>query len=159
MTAAVCGNSKIALPLAQGLAKENPEDTIIHDVVLPLTQCFLALSAGHPREALDDAAPSIGYTAIVPAAYAQGLAALGLHDSGGAINAFKLATQYPGAPLVAGFSVPFYAESQLGLARAYVMAGDRADAKQAYQAFFTTWKNADPDLQMLVAAKKEYASL
>ena len=39
------------------------------------------------------------------------------------------------------------------------MSGDKADAKKAYEAFFTTWKNADPDLAMLQAAKKEYAAL
>jgi hypothetical protein len=49
--------------------------------------------------------------------------------------------------------------AQLGLARAYVMAGDKANAKKAYEAFFVTWKDADSDLPMLVAAKKEYAAL
>jgi hypothetical protein len=66
--------------------------------------------------------------------------------------------QYRGAMLVAGIGV-CYPEAQLGLARAYVMAGDKADAKKAYEAFFVTWKNADADLPMLLAAKKEYAAL
>ncbi len=39
------------------------------------------------------------------------------------------------------------------------MAMDKVNAKKAYEAFFTTWKNADSDIPMLVAAKKEYASL
>jgi hypothetical protein len=39
------------------------------------------------------------------------------------------------------------------------MGGDKANAKKAYDAFFNTWKNADTDLPMLVAAKKEYAAL
>ena len=56
-------------------------------------------------------------------------------------------------------TAPFYAQAQLGLARAYAMGGDKADAKKAYEAFFTTWKNADADLPMLLAAKKEYAAL
>ena len=55
--------------------------------------------------------------------------------------------------------MPFYAQAQLGLARAYAMGGDKANAKKAYEAFFATWKNADADLPMLVAAKKEYAAL
>ena len=54
---------------------------------------------------------------------------------------------------------PFYGQAQLGLARAYAMSGDKADAKKAYEAFFLTWKDADADLPMLVAAKKEYAAL
>ena len=54
---------------------------------------------------------------------------------------------------------PCYAQAQLGLARAYVMAGDKGNAKRAYEAFFLTWKDADPDLPMLVAGKQEYAAL
>ena len=46
-----------------------------------------------------------------------------------------------------------------GLARAYAMGGDKTNAKKAYEAFFLTWKDADADLPMLVAAKKEYATL
>jgi hypothetical protein len=54
---------------------------------------------------------------------------------------------------------PFYAEAQLGLARAYAMGGDKPNAKKAYEAFFATWKDADTDLSMLAAAKKEYTGL
>jgi hypothetical protein len=36
---------------------------------------------------------------------------------------------------------------------------DKANAKKAYQDFFATWKDADADLPMLVAAKKEFAAL
>ena len=54
---------------------------------------------------------------------------------------------------------PFRAQVQLGLARAYAMGGEKASAKKAYEAFFLTWKDADADLPMLVAAKKEYAAL
>jgi eukaryotic-like serine/threonine-protein kinase len=56
-------------------------------------------------------------------------------------------------------AAPFYAQAQLGLARAYAMGGDKTNAKKAYQDFFATWKDADADLPMLVAAKKEFAAL
>jgi eukaryotic-like serine/threonine-protein kinase len=49
--------------------------------------------------------------------------------------------------------------SQLGLAHAYVMQGDTAKARAAYQDFFTLWKDADPDIPILAAAKFEYAKL
>jgi hypothetical protein len=39
------------------------------------------------------------------------------------------------------------------------MAGDKANAKKAYDAFFTEWKNADTDLPVIAEAKKEYAQL
>jgi hypothetical protein len=81
-----------------------------------------------------------------------------LHDPHNAVNAFKAATRDIGGGLIGGFP-PLYGPAQLGLARAYSLAGDKANAKKSYEAFFTTWKNADSDLPMLVAAKKEYAAL
>lgn len=159
LAAAACGNSKLAIPMAEQLAKENPEDTVIHDVYLPLANAFGALASGQPRQAIDAAAPARSYDAIYPASYVQGLASLALHDSGGAIKALQAATQNRCGNLITGTGSPFYAEAQLGLARAYAMAGDKSNAKQAYQAFFSTWKNADADIPMLVAAKKEAAAL
>jgi eukaryotic-like serine/threonine-protein kinase len=39
------------------------------------------------------------------------------------------------------------------------MQGDTAKAKTAYNDFFAIWKDADPDIPILVAAKSEYAKL
>jgi hypothetical protein len=39
------------------------------------------------------------------------------------------------------------------------MAGEKSNAQKTYQAFFTTWKFADPDIPLLLAAKKEAAAL
>jgi hypothetical protein len=52
-----------------------------------------------------------------------------------------------------------YALGLLGPGRAYAMAGDKADAKAAYERFFAEWKNADPELAVMAQAKKEYAGL
>jgi hypothetical protein len=49
--------------------------------------------------------------------------------------------------------------TQLGLARAQVLAGDTAGARVAYQDFFALWKDADPDIPILKEAKAEYAKL
>jgi serine/threonine protein kinase/tetratricopeptide (TPR) repeat protein len=158
LAAAVCGNGKLALPMLEELSRKYPEDTLIQDVYLPLSKAYVALAAGQPQQAVADAEPAKPYSALYPALSLQGLAYLQMHDSGNAVNVFKAAMQYRGAMLVAGIGV-CYPEAQLGLARAYVMAGDKADAKKAYEAFFVTWKNADADLPMLLAAKKEYAAL
>ncbi len=37
--------------------------------------------------------------------------------------------------------------------------GDTGKAKAAYQDFLTLWKDADPDIPILIAAKAEYAKL
>ena len=49
--------------------------------------------------------------------------------------------------------------AHLGLARAYAMQGDTVKARAAYQDFLTLWKDADPDIPILLAAKSEYAML
>ncbi len=157
LTAGICGNAKLVGSMAQDLSKKFPDDTLIQRVFIPLAKAFVALSAGQPREAIDDAEPAKSFDLIYPVAYVQGLAYLQLHDATQAASAFQGATQSPGGNLQT--TAPFYAQAQLGLARAYAMGGDKADAKKAYEAFFTTWKDADADLPMLVAAKKEYAAL
>ena len=45
------------------------------------------------------------------------------------------------------------------LARAYVETGRKDEARKAYQAFFDHWKDADPDLPLLVKAGEEFAKL
>ena len=49
--------------------------------------------------------------------------------------------------------------AHLGLARGYVLNGDTAKARAAYQDFFALWKHADPDIPILKEAKGEYAKL
>jgi hypothetical protein len=36
------------------------------------------------------------------------------------------------------------------------MQGEREKSRKAYDEFFTTWKNADPDIPVLRQAKAEY---
>jgi hypothetical protein len=54
---------------------------------------------------------------------------------------------------------PIGAGAHLGLAPAYVLQGDPAKARAAFQDFLTLWKDADPDIPMLKQAKAEYAKL
>jgi len=39
------------------------------------------------------------------------------------------------------------------------MAGDQAKAQSYYQKFLNQWKDADPDIPILNAARAEYAKL
>jgi hypothetical protein len=98
-----------------------------------------------------------------PGPYLRGLAYLQTHDAGNAITAFKIATKYKGASYTNENNIPFplniYALGVLGLGRAYAMAGDKVNAKAAYEHFFAEWKNADPGLAVMAEAKKEYAVL
>jgi hypothetical protein len=45
------------------------------------------------------------------------------------------------------------------LARGAALEGDTARARGAYQNFFALWKDADPDVPILIQARKEYTAL
>jgi hypothetical protein len=52
-----------------------------------------------------------------------------------------------------------HAVARIWLARAHAGAGHAADARQAYEEAFQIWKDADPDLPLLLEARKEYERL
>jgi hypothetical protein len=54
---------------------------------------------------------------------------------------------------------PVESLAHLQLGRAYAISGDKVKARAAYQSFVTLWKDADPDIPILIAAKSEYAKL
>jgi eukaryotic-like serine/threonine-protein kinase len=156
-TAAICGNRKITEPILKDLARKYPEDTLIQGITIPESEGMLDLAEHKPTEAIAEFEKSKAYDLASPGAYLRGLAYLAAHDAPNAVIAFQKATKYRGANLALGFQM--YPQAQLGLARAYAMQGDKEHARQAYQAFFDQWKNADPDLPQLIAAKKEFAAL
>ena len=85
----------------------------------------------------------------------RGLAYLNLHDGAKAAAEFQRILDHRGvAP-----RDPQYSLAMLNLARARVLTGDTAGAKTAYQDFFAYWKDADPDIPVLLEAKSEYAKL
>ena len=155
-TAALCNDTADALPLLTRLGREYPEDTIIQKVIIPQSHAALALADHQPAVAAQELESSIPYDTVSPAAYLRGLAYLALNDGPRAVIAFQHATQYKGADLS---GLQDYGQALLGLARAYTLTGNKPAAKKSYEDLFTLWKNADPDLPQLLAAKKEYAAL
>ena len=61
-------------------------------------------------------------------------------------NGAKAATEYQKILDHRGIAPnsPLYPLARLGLGRAYALQGDKAKAKEAYQDFLATWKDADP---------------
>ncbi len=45
------------------------------------------------------------------------------------------------------------------MARSAAVTGDTALARKSYEEFFELWKDADPDLPILIEARKEYANM
>jgi serine/threonine protein kinase/tetratricopeptide (TPR) repeat protein len=153
---AACGDTKRGTAALNDLAKKYPQDTVVQQQVVPEGLAWLALKAGQPQKAVDLLERARPWDSVSPGGYIRGLAYLELHDAQNAIAAFQAATRYRGYSITSNNP---YALGLLGLGRAYAMAGNKAEAKKAYDRFFTEWKNADSDLPVLAEAKKEYAAL
>jgi eukaryotic-like serine/threonine-protein kinase len=155
-TLALCNEQKQATEALSALEKRYPQDTLIHELSVPQARAWLAIKAGDAQGALTLLERVRSHDAASYAPYLRGLAYLQLKDSRNAIDSFQNATRLKGRAYI---NRSPYALSYLGLGRAYAMAGNKPDAKKAYDAFFSEWKNADADLPEIAEAKKEYAQL
>jgi eukaryotic-like serine/threonine-protein kinase len=153
---ALCNEEKQATPMLSTIEKRYPEDTLVQELYAPQYRAWLALKAGDAQRALVLLERVRAHDAASYAPYMRGLAYLELKDPRNAIASFEDATRLKGLAYYLGSP---YGLSYLGLGRAYAMAGDKPNAKKAYDVFFTEWKNADADLPILAEARKEYAQL
>jgi eukaryotic-like serine/threonine-protein kinase len=88
-------------------------------------------------------------------AYLRGEAYLAAHQGVEAAAEFQKILDHRG--IVGNGLIGALTHLQIG--RAYALEGDTTKAKAAYQDFLTLWKDADPDIPILIAAKVEYAKL
>jgi tetratricopeptide (TPR) repeat protein/predicted Ser/Thr protein kinase len=163
---AFAGDNERAQEVNDDLAKRFPEDTLVQFNYLPTLRAKLALSRGNTSQAIETlraAAPyELGestssfsdWTSLYPA-YVRGEAYLAAHQGSEAAVEFEKILDHSGIVQ----SEAIGALAHLGLARAYMLQGDTAKARAAYRDFLTLWKDADPDIPVLVAAKSEYAKL
>jgi tetratricopeptide (TPR) repeat protein len=156
------GQSAEFTRLAQDSSKKYPDDTGMQTFCLPWGRAALAIAEKHPESAIQALAPVEQYDlgGIAPGfsllgAYLRGLAYLQAKQPPEAQAQFQKILDHPG---LAGGNI-ITPLSHLGLARAAVLANDTAKARTAYQDFFALWKDADPDVPILLQAKSEYAKL
>jgi serine/threonine protein kinase/tetratricopeptide (TPR) repeat protein len=157
------GDTAGAEKLAAELDKTFPLDTLAQRYWLPTIRAGVALGHKNPNRAVEllkmASTVELGFPtnlviSLCPA-YLRGEAYLVLHDGNRAALEFQKFIDHRGVVM----NFPWGALAHLGLARAYAMQGDTAKAKAAYQDFLTLWKDADPDIPILIAAKAEYARL
>jgi serine/threonine protein kinase/tetratricopeptide (TPR) repeat protein len=163
---AYAGDEARAQALTDDLGKRFPEDAIVQFNYLPTLRAKLALSKGNFSEAIESLRAAMpyelgqttgstyGWTALYPV-YARGEAYLAARQGSEAAAEFQKILDHRGIVL----NEPIGALAHLQIGRAYAMQGDTAKAKAAYQDFLTLWKDADPDIPVLIAAKAEYAKL
>jgi eukaryotic-like serine/threonine-protein kinase len=157
------GDTTGAEKLAAELDKTLPLDTVVQRYWLPTIRAAEALGRKDPNRAIEllkaastiELSESTNFTVFLCPVYVRGEAYLMLHDGNAAAAEFQKFINHRG--LVVNF--PWGALAHLGLARAYATQGDTAKAKAAYQDFLTLWKDADPDIPILIAAKSEFAKL
>jgi serine/threonine protein kinase/tetratricopeptide (TPR) repeat protein len=162
---AVADDTAKAEAMTDAMAKAPASDTAINSIYLPVLRAQIALNRRDPQKAIDELAAASKYelgqiqlSAITPGLYApcvRGEAYLALKQGAQAAAEFQKIIDRPGIVVNNPNGIMAY----LGLARAYAVEGDDAKARVAYQNLFAKWKDADPDLPVLVQAKAEYAKL
>jgi tetratricopeptide (TPR) repeat protein/predicted Ser/Thr protein kinase len=160
------GNVQEAEKLARDLEKQYPLDTLLNDYWLPVIRASGEVARNNPAKAIELLLPSAPYELASPVAwsglggpmypaYLRGEAYLQLRQGSDAAAEYQRILDHPGFMM----ACPLGALAELGMARSFLMAGDPAKARSYYQKFLTLWKDADPDVPILIAAKDEYAKL
>lgn len=150
-----------ALALADEIQRTRPNDTMAQNVNIPMIRALVALlpanpAKADPAKALDLLNSAILYSrANSGVLFARGMAYRDLGRYAEAQQDFQKIIDMRSMMGPDGI-VPI---AQLALGRVYQKEGDLAKARIAYQNFLAAWKDADPDLPLLKAAKAEYAKL
>jgi tetratricopeptide (TPR) repeat protein len=164
---ALSGDISGSQRLAEDLAKRFPEDTPVQFGYLPTLRALFALHDKAPSDAIERLRTALPYDLAMPGtaffakfgglypAYVRGQAYLQAGRGREAAAEFQKVLDHRGIVL----ADPIGALAHLQLGRAYVIAGDIANAKNAYQDFLTLWKDADPDLPVLRQAEAENAKI
>jgi serine/threonine protein kinase/tetratricopeptide (TPR) repeat protein len=162
---ALAGDPAHAQPLADDLAKRFPEDTIVRSVWLPTIRASIETrrkNAAHSMDLLSAASPyelgmltgSATNSCMYPV-YVRAEAYLSVEQGAAAVAEFQKLLDHRGLL----WNCATGSLAHLGLARAYAMQSDTARARDGYQDFLALWKDADPDVPILLAAQAEYAKL
>jgi Flp pilus assembly protein TadD/Tfp pilus assembly protein PilN len=162
---ALASDAAHAQSLADDLAKRFPQDTVVQSVWLTTIRAQIETgrkNAARSIELLQTAAPyelgmlsgSAANSCLYPV-YVRAEAYLSAQQGSAAAGEFQKTLDHRGLL----WNCATGALAHLGLARAYGMQSDTAKARAAYQDFLALWKDADPGIPILIAAKAEYAKL
>jgi serine/threonine protein kinase/predicted Zn-dependent protease len=147
----------------ENLRKEFPQGTLLNSIWLPVARSAVEARGGNTTRALELLAPAkaLGPSSLsLMSTYARGVALLQSRSGPEAGAEFQKILGQPGVAAIAPPSVQIlYPLSKLGLARSYVLGGNPALARQAYQDFFSMWKDADTAIPILQQARREFGNL
>jgi tetratricopeptide (TPR) repeat protein len=153
---ALAGSPEQAQPLLDAVARRFPAATLWQAVWFARPRAAVQLARGNPAgaiETLKEASPyELGALAGHWIVYLRGQAYLDLRQGKDAAREFQKVLHNRTVDALS----PLWPLSHLGLARAHALAGDAAASRRAYQDFFALWKEADEDIPILRAARREY---
>ena len=154
---AACGEGGRAEALVAEYAKRFPKNTLGKSIWLPTIRATIELRRNNPARAIAllEGAKRYEAAALFWPPYTRGQAYLKLGKGAEAAAEFQKILDHRGWDPIS-FLYPL---AHLGLARAAALTGDTAKSRTEYQDFLALWKDADPDLPILIEARKEYAGL
>ena len=153
----LCSKVTQAQSLANEIAQRYPKATLNNEVYLPVVRAAIELQRGNADRAIEllrVTSPYEGMALFWPNQL-RGQAYLRSGKGAEAAAEFQQILDHRGWDAVSAF----YPLAHLGLARAAALTGDVDKSRKAYQDFFALWKDADPDLPILIEAKREYQRL
>jgi tetratricopeptide (TPR) repeat protein len=160
------GDINSAERMARDLAERFPLNTAINRYWLPAIYASIEIRRDNLAKALEDLRTTSLYELGSPLpqfevggslypVYIRGQIYLSLHQGKEAAAEFQKFLEHRGVAL----NSPLGALARLQLGRAYALQDKTVQSRAAYQDFFRLWKDADPDIPILIAAKAEYAKL
>jgi predicted Zn-dependent protease len=151
---ALCGDISRAQSHVNQLSKENPNDTVLNAIWLPVIRAAIELRKDNMGGALKllQAVKPYEAAAFFWPNYIRALTFLRQKAVSEAEAEFQKILGHRGWDPTS----PLYPLAYLGLARALALKGDTVTSQKAYQEFFALWSNADSDVPIVQEAKKEY---
>ena len=164
---ALAGEAPRSDSLANDLERRFPRDTIVRFTYLPTLRALAATARHEPARAIELLQANVMYElAVPPTAFnfffgslypvyvrAQAYAANRQHKQ--AAEEFQKMLDHRGLMM----QDPAGARALLEKARSLARTNDQVAARTAYEDFLALWKDADPNVPVLVQAQAEYAKL
>ena len=154
---ALAGDAANAQALVQELEEKYPKDTMVNQVWLPQVKAAIELRKNNSEAALELLEPTRRYE-TAGAFSPQTLRSMIYLKLGQGTQAADVARKILDHRGQSSLST-LWPLAHLALARAAAVQGDAMQARKSYQDFFALWKDADADLPILIAAKKEFEKL
>jgi eukaryotic-like serine/threonine-protein kinase len=163
---AICGDSLQAGKLADEMIRRFPHDSFFKASWLPLVHAAVSLHRGDPVLALEQLKKTereeLGTNAALWPAYLRGLAYLNQGAHAEARREFQKILDNKGVLAPKDFNpaaITLYPLAYLGHARAAARSGDVDASRLAYEPLLQLWQDADSNIAIVRAARRDYRQL